>query len=52
MVLLPASTTCYANSALCLQISPKAPAATLFKETSGSYMQRTNNGTAPTSTTA
>lgn len=48
----PASTTFWANSAVCLQISLRAPAETLFKVVSGSWIQSTNKGTAPASTTA
>ena len=48
----PASTTTYANSGECLQISLKALAEILFKDISGSYTQRTRRGTDPASDTA
>lgn len=43
---------CWANSEECLQISDKAEAEILFKAVSGSWIHKTNKGTAPTSTTA
>ena len=48
----PASTTTYANSGECLQISLKALAEILFNEISGSYTHRTRSGTDPASDTA
>lgn len=48
----PASTTTYANSGECLQISLKALAEILFNEISGSCTQRTSSGTDPASDTA
>lgn len=48
----PLSTTVWANSELCLQISDKAEADILFKAVSGSCIHKTKTDTAPTSTTA
>lgn len=47
----PASTTNWANSAECLQISLKAEAEILLSVGSGYWIHSTNKGTAPTSTT-
>lgn len=43
----PASTTTWANSGECLQISLRALAEILLREISGSYTQSTRSGTAP-----
>ena len=48
----PASTTTYASSGECLQISLKALAEILFNEISGSWTQSTSRGTDPASETA
>ena len=48
----PASTTTYASSGECLQISLKALAEILLREISGSCTQSTKSGTAPASDTA
>lgn len=40
------------TSGECLQMSLRPDAAILFKESSGSWIHKTNNGTAPASTTA
>ncbi len=47
----PASTTVWANSGECLQMSLNADAAIRLRLNSGSWMQRTSRGTAPASTT-
>ena len=48
----PASTTVWASSGECLQMSLRAEAAIRFSESSGSWMHSTSRGTAPASTTA
>ena len=48
----PASTTTWANSGECLQISLSALAEILLREISGSCTQSTRSGTAPASDTA
>lgn len=48
----PASTTTYANSGECLQISERADAEILLRVISGSCTQRTRSGTDPASDTA
>ena len=48
----PASTTVWASSGECLQMSESAEAATRLRESSGSWIDKTKIGTAPASTTA